>query len=385
MSRKPSKDSTPFARAMIIKKVLIHSLAIIVFLVPTLIIPAFYPTGMAIYLRLFLLFLILVEGLILFKIVFMNEKRSEILKKLGTIVFSLFVAFIFMEAIFMFIPRSHNYDYTLASKLWEAKYWKPINSLGFRDKEPGNKNSVILFVGDSFTAGDGLESVNDRFSNIVGAEMNKKEKKYTIINIGRKGLQTKEEFVAMKNFLYATIIKPQIIVLQYYGNDIANVAQENGLIFKGSFLYANVNKVLIPVISNSYFINYLYWLHSQDYITEPYITFLAKCYSNHNVLSKHKEEIMLFVNYAKENSIKLIVVVFPLLQDIERSDSMYVNDIVDFLKGNKICTINVSNLVKELPIEDRIINKNNGHASNKVNRIVAQEIFRNIAIIDTWK
>jgi len=92
---------------------------------------------------------------------------------------------------------------------------------------------------------------------------------------------------------------------------------------------------------------------------------------------KHKDDLKLFVDYARENSIQLIVIVFPFLADIEMSDSMYLNDIVNFFKANKTSVINVSQLAKDLPVNERIINKNDTHASKKLNRIVAQEILKN--------
>lgn len=101
----------------------------------------------------------------------------------------------------MFVTRSYSFDFTLASKLWFSKYWKPINSLGFRDREPQNNYNVILFVGDSFTAGHGLKSVDDRFSNIVESNLYKNNKQYTVINIGKLSADTLGECNVMKNFL----------------------------------------------------------------------------------------------------------------------------------------------------------------------------------------
>ncbi|MEN6422361.1 MAG: hypothetical protein ABFD76_10490, partial [Smithella sp.] len=152
------------------KKILFKSLLIIILLAAVFVLPLYYPTGWVIYFRLFLLCLILVKSSELFKLVFIDKISNKIISNTATVLFSLFVTFIILDAAFMFIPRSHSADYTLASKLWYAKYWKPINSLGFRDNEPANNNHVILFVGDSFTAGHGLKSVEDRFSNIVGKE-----------------------------------------------------------------------------------------------------------------------------------------------------------------------------------------------------------------------
>lgn len=362
------------------KNILFKSLIIIVLLISIFIIPIFYPTGIAMYFRLFFLCLIFIESVKLFKTIFIDKKRNEIISNAATVLFTFFIIFLILEVIFMFIPRSHKINCTLASKLWFSKYYQSINSFGYRDKEPDNNNPVILFVGDSFTGGHGLKSVNDRFSNIVGEELNKKGNKFSIINIGLRGLHTKEEYIRMKNFLYMTKIKPQIIVLQYFGDDIVDVAKADGTIkFDASKYFKNVNKFPLPVIACSYFFNYIFWSFPKDYITEPFQTFINEAYKNNSVLSKHKDELKLFVDYAKNNSIQLIVVVFPFLEDIETSNLLYVEAIINFFNYNNATTINVSNLVNNIPVSERIINNNDPHASKLVNRIVAHEILKKIS------
>lgn len=278
----------------------------------------------------------------------------------------------------MFIPRSHSIDYTLASKLWYKKYWKPINALGFRDTEPDYNSPVILFVGDSFTAGHGLKSIADRFSNIVDKELNKKKRRYTIINIGKPNLDSKSEYEEMKNFLYMTRIKPQKIILQYFGNDIEGAAADNGLIFEGFRPPPDMNKFILFIGSGSYFFNYLYFLFPREHLGMPYISYLTKAYGNNVILSRHKDDLQLFVNYARENSIQLIVLIFPFLNDIEKSDALYVNDIVNFFRMNKISVINVSALSRDIPVHERTVNKNDSHASIKLNKIIAQEILKQL-------
>lgn len=278
----------------------------------------------------------------------------------------------------MFIPRSHSTDYTLASRLWYAKYWKPINSLGFRDKEPDNNNPVVLFVGDSFTAGHGLKSVDDRFSNIAGKELNKKGKKYTVINIGKPNLDSRSEYDVMRAFIYMARIKPDKIILQYCGNDIESVAMNNGLIFDGFNPPSDMNKFLILIGSGSYLFNYLYFLSPREYLGMSYIAYLTKAYKNDDILSKHKDDLKLFMDYSRKNSIQLIVIVFPFLTDLGMSDSMYLNDIVSFFNANKISVINVSQLAKDIPVTERIVNINDTHASRKLNKIVAQEILKKL-------
>jgi len=359
-------------------KIILKSLFIIALLIVVFILPLFYPAGPAIYFRLFLLILILVESLRLFKICFIDKKKNRILTNSATVLFSLFVLFLLLEAIFMFIPRSHSADYTLASRLWYAKYWRPINSLGFRDKEPDGRNPVILFVGDSFTAGHGLKSVEERFSNIVGRELNQKGKSYSVINIGKPNLDTRDEYDVMKNFIYSTRIRPAKIVLQYCGNDIEGAAAAQGLVFDGFRPPPGMNRFLLLTGAGSYLFNYIYFLFPREYLGTPYITYLTGAYKNDQILSQHKQDLMLFIDYARENSIQLIVVVFPFLTDLEMSDAMYVKEIVNFLESNKVSVVNVSQGVKNIPAPERIVNMNDGHASPNVNRIVAEDILKKL-------
>jgi len=338
--------------------------------------PLLYLPKNLIYFRLLLIFLITIEVIVLFKNFFISKKANALITNIFTTLLSFFLIFIALESFFMFYPRSHGAGETLAARLWAQKYCSPsnFNSFGFRDIEPGNSDSVILFVGDSFTEGDGLENPEDRFSNIVRNELLSKNLKYSIVNIGVGGLDTRGEYDTMLRFIDKAKIKPQKIILQYYGNDIERVAQQNGIKFQGFSLYSDVPRVLLPIVKGSYFINFVYWMLPKPYET-PYTDFLIKAYKNNGVLSKHKNDLKLFIDYANENTAQLIVVVFPFIENIELSKSLYVDDIVSFFSENGVPTINVGRLIKDMPLKDRIVNLNDGHASKKVNRIVAQEIL----------
>ena len=360
------------------KKILFKILTISTLLISVLILPIFYPTGIAIYFRLFFLFLILTESLFLFKMVFTDKRVNRIISNVATILLSFFVIFILLEAIFMFIPRSHTFDHTLGFRLWYAKYWKPVNSLGFRDGEPRTNRPVILFVGDSFTAGSGLESVEDRFSNIAANQLNRQGKKYNLINIGQPSADTLGEYNQLKKIIYYTRIKPDKIFLQYFGNDIEYVAAENGFTFDGFPVFRDVKSIFMPIIAGSYLLNYIYWSFPKEYINQHYINYLHKAYSDKNILSKHKNELKLFVDYARENSVQLVVIIFPFLANTEMSDSMYLNNIINYFEMNKIDVINVSKLVKDIPVAERIVSRYDGHASRKVNQVIAQEILKKI-------
>ena len=84
------------------------------------------------------------------------------------------------------------------------------------------------------------------------------------------------------------------------------------------------------------------------------------------------------MDYAKENSIQFIVVIFPFLGDLEMSDVVYGNNVANYFKANNVSIINVSQLVKNVPLEERMVSKRDIHASIKVNKIVAEEILKKL-------
>jgi hypothetical protein len=233
-------------------------------------------------------------------------------------------------------------------------------------------------VGDSFTAGHGIKSINDRFSDIVGKTLKNRVQQYNAINIGLPNLDTRSEYDVMRHFLYATRIKPEIVVLQYFGNDIEGVAAKNGLVFEGFKPPSDLNPLILFIGSGSYLFNYIYFLFPREYLGLSYINFLKQAYKDGNILRQHKDDLKLFMDYAENNSIRLIAVVFPLLADIEMSNAMYVNEIVEFFEVNNVTTINVSTLAKDIPVTERMVNINDSHASKKLNGMVAKEILNKL-------
>lgn len=366
------------------QKIFIKSLLIIILLTAVFILPKIYPVGPVVYFRLFLLFLILILCVSLFRNIFIDNPKNKIASNAGTVLFSLFVTFIFLETIFMFVPRSNPAFNSLATNLWYYKYFRPVNSLGFRDKETPLKipagGRVILFVGDSFTVGDGLESADYRFSDIVGKELNKNGNNYTVINIGVEGLSSRQEYFTMTNYFYMTKIKPDIIVLQYFGNDIRDYVPDSVKQEKiDLFNLFGTNSFLLSIIRGSYLLDYIYWTYHRNTFAPhaaKLMQFYMDTYKNDDIFSKHQNDLMKFVKYAKDNSARLIVVVFPYLEAVEISDSVFAHKIAGFFQANHADVVNVSGLVKNMPVSERIVSGYDAHASRKVNKMVADEILK---------
>ncbi|MBI2258346.1 MAG: SGNH/GDSL hydrolase family protein [Flavobacteriia bacterium] len=321
-------------------------------------------------LRLVILFYIFCEVVLLFINLFVNGKWKKF-TNFGLILVTFIVSFIIIESVFMFIARSHGSGYTLAGQIWNGKYLKPFNSLGFRDKEPLKKENSIFFVGDSFTEGFGIKRRQDRFSDIFAS----KKTNFNCINIGKGGSDTDEELNITKKFIKKTKINPKKIILQYFGNDIDRKAMSLGLPFDGFKPYSDLSYFSKIFVKGSFFLNYFYWnLPRKDVV--PYTDFVLNSYQNELVFNKHRNDILAFIDFCKIQKIELIVIVFPFMEDLKISKKIYTEKIINFLNSKQIITIDVIPLVEKLSIKDRVVNNNDGHASEIVHKLVAKELLK---------
>lgn len=318
--------------------------------------------------------ILVISSIHLIKAILQSSKSEfkDAIKDTLLMFFSTIFILLTIELIFFFIPKSHFFGNTLASKNWHSYYKNPINTYGFHDYQPKNKKNCILFVGDSFTQGHGIKNVKDRYSNKI-EEYNHS---FTCINIGKNGLDTKQEFSTMINFISRSKIKPKIIVLQYFGNDIEGIAYSK-IKKKNNEPYAKLSKFSKVIIKGSYLINYLYWLYPhEDY--KPYLNYLKKAYSDPEIVKEHLSDLNKFIKYSAENKIKLKVLIFPFLVDFKLSDEIYENKIKSFFQSRKIETISVRQLVNKIKKNDLIVNKNDSHASILLNEIIAKKIYKTL-------
>lgn len=128
------------------------------------------------YLRLTLIFILIIEIILVFRNFLLNSENNNLIKNIGVSIVSTIVFLLLIESSFMFVPRTNGIDYSLTNILWFKKYWNPINSRGRSDLEPLNNSYINNFiVGVSFTVAQGINSVKDRFSNIVKENISKKD------------------------------------------------------------------------------------------------------------------------------------------------------------------------------------------------------------------
>ena len=271
-----------------------------------------------------------------------------------------------------FITPSEGFNFTLSSKLWMKKHWKPINSQGFRDVEhdPWSYAKKVFVVGDSFVAGHGIEDHRNRFADVLGRKL---PSDWEVIIIANNGWNTDEQY----NALVSHPAKPDLIVLSYFINDIEGAANQLGI--PRPPLVKQPTWFIRHVINTSYALNYLYWRvyrfsGSQD-MRRKYMDYLYQAYDNLDVWTLHKAQLSKFIGYARRHKINLVTVIFPDLTDIAGS-AAFTTKVADYMKSRGVTVIDMAEKLAGREPSSLIVNSFNAHPNVALNREVGELLYQ---------
>lgn len=210
----------------------------------------------------------------------------------------------------LFMNQSDGFNITMSSRNWFKEHWKPINSLGYRDDEPAPPDQgqkVVLILGDSFAAGHGVNDYRDRFSNRLGGLLGAG---YRVYNASDIGWDSTEELQALKKFP----IKPDVVVLSYYLNDIFGAAKKVQYDMPFGVKFPS-NAVMRYLVDNSALMNFAYWriarMGNMENAKESFWERLKTAFFDSAVWAEHERELDGVVDLCREKGARLIVLVFP--------------------------------------------------------------------------
>ncbi|TLU99138.1 SGNH/GDSL hydrolase family protein [Dyadobacter luticola] len=315
-------------------------------------------------------FLLIIEILRIFYYGVVKSKAKGLLANVVTIAVPLLVTLIFLEIIFMYIPQSHEGVLSKASQIWWEKYWKPVNSLGYHDKEvtkeAGKKN--VLVIGDSFAAGHGLKDVNERFSNILETKLG--TDKYAVYNLGMSGADTRDEAKRLQEFP----VKPDIIILEYFPNDIEKVGREKGLTLSGAEPYADLQGPMATIVKRFYLPNFIYWqLPHTGFST--FEKFVQTAYTDTTVLNAHLRDLSKMIDYRDSTKAEMYAVFIPFLFQIDKSAG-YTKPVEEYLKSKGVKVVPINDGIVKIPEKERVVGKNDGHGSGTLNALIADRLYK---------
>ncbi len=320
-------------------------------------------------------------------------KRRNILVSALSVLFILFV----LEGVFMFVPKSYGKGdpNNLAERLWFSKYWQ-VNQLGYRDTELNPESDQdkfkIAILGDSFVAGHGIEDVNDRFSNILGNQLGSN---YRVYNMGLNGADTQAEFDKLVTFP----IKPNLIVLVHYPNDIQRVPDRSA---ESSCADDNINLVYAQllnlslskgIIQYSYLLNYFYYKFEsavkifpnthrgkttkdhmlEDHNRNNYQSF----YLREGMFREHLQNLNRFIAITEREGIPLMIMLIPETWDetIDYSGEYINKPLGRFFSQRGIPVLDLYILLKQIPIEERVVSNRDAHLSVISNKQIGSVLY----------
>jgi hypothetical protein len=354
---------------------------------------------------LFKLFLLITGSLIATVFFFKRFWRGESKIRSITInfivlVFSLLYSFTLLELLLSTVfLQSYESGFSLFEKRWDDLYWKPINSIGYRDvdhpKSDFANKKTIYVVGDSFVAGYGIKDYRDRFANVLQDELGER---WSVITIAKNGWGTFAEYNALLSYpnkptkifgangngiVNQTIqdpnLKPNVIILSYFINDIEDAAYFDGLgWFQPPALYGN--QFIQSMSNRSFVFNFVYWtlyLRMHPDIGKVYWDYLRECYTRGDIWKTQTDELLKFVDFARSRNIKLIVVVFPELRNIEGSKE-FTSKVVDLMKENNVSVIDLDTILSGRNPRELIVQPLDGHPSAELHKEVANLLFERV-------
>jgi len=316
--------------------------------------------------------LLLAEILRIFYYVIIKPRSKGLIANIFTLTVPLLIVLILIEIVFMYVPQSHEGVLSKASQIWWDKYWQPVNSLNYRDKEPvaDSDKIKVLVLGDSFAAGHGIENLDDRFSDILEKKLG--SDKYVVYNLGISGSDTRDEAERLEKYP----VKPDILILQYFPNDIERVAREGGLSLSGTEPYSDLKGPLNTVIKRFYLPNFIYWQLPHTAFS-TFEDFVQKAYTDSTILASHFNDLNRIKQVADSAGAPMYTVFIPFLMQTEKSES-YTKPVSDYLAQQGAHVISIAEEIDKIEPKDRVVGKNDGHAGPKVNHIMAEKVYNSI-------
>lgn len=265
--------------------------------------------------------------------------------------------------------------YTKVSKRWKKRYYVR-NSAGFRDnieyttqRQSGKRR--ITFLGDSFTVGHGIKSVEDRFVNLIRAG----HPEWEVHMFALLGIDTGQEIEVLKTMRSNRDgYELDQVVLVYCLNDIADLFKDWDATVSGIFSDQNRGGWLRE---HSYFFDTVYHRYkaSHDPRIREYYSFVRDGYRGPQ-WPIQQARLRQLRDYVAANGGRLLVVTWPFLQlEGAHYEYQFVHDQLNqFWKQLGVPHLDLQPVFAAEPPVKTIVNRYDPHPNEYANRLAAQAI-----------
>jgi hypothetical protein len=269
---------------------------------------------------------------------------------------------------------SDSMNITLTSLQWYKRHFR-YNNAGFRDntdyslKVPEGKMRVS-FLGDSFTAGAGINNVEKRFVNIF-----RKDTSWDVHSLATCGDDTLKEMAVVEK-LSAIGYRTNYFVLVFNLNDATEISQEGSDAMRRIISNYESDSLLR---NRSYFIDTMYYRYKRLHDPEVmnHFRMLPNDYQG-ATWDRLTGSLLQLDRLVRSQDAHLLVVIFPLVHAINKDRAypyQYIHSrMTSFLQANGIPHLDLLEPLMKHRDEPLTANKYDGHPNELAHRVAAVQI-----------
>ncbi|MCB0344254.1 MAG: SGNH/GDSL hydrolase family protein [Bdellovibrionales bacterium] len=298
-----------------------------------------------------------------------SRRVRESVGNLLLVIFSFTFVLFAVESWFFIYPIADARIYSKTASRWGYKYWGEKNSFGYRDREYTRDRCgsvpLLAVIGDSFAAGWGVKDRRERFVNLIRDAL---EPQMETVLIGDLAWDSKKELDGLK----AYPCKPDVVILSYYFNDIFNEAVSQGVVAAPQPTPAP--KLLRPLVDHFYLFDFAWTIYDRRFGGHSGVVELIEAaFNSKEVWAAHKQQLKDIVKYTRDNEIKLITVIFPVLSAVDVTRK-FAHQVAEVFVEEGIKTIDLSSELSMYSPRQLVVNAFDSHPNEFTNRLVFESL-----------
>lgn len=272
--------------------------------------------------------------------------------------------------------ETDSFGMSLPARRWFALHTR-LNSLGCRDKEWSQAKPQgvhrIVFLGDSFAYGWGIENPGDRFGDLIQARFDATSPGLVeTMNVAKPGWGTIDQIPPLASMIDAYDIDE--VVLCHVPNDIEKLlptTDEFNPIRPPSPGFINLDSS--PLLDYLYRRIYLPRVPT----VHGYHDWLAEGYDDAAVWSRQRQNFQEMAEVCRERGVKFRVALLPFLcTQGSRFQQQEIQKLVRLhFEANQIEVIDLSEAVQHRPAAELVVNSVDAHPNELAHRLFADKLW----------
>jgi hypothetical protein len=250
-----------------------------------------------------------------------------------------------------------------------------LNSHGYRgyDFTPKNQGHFrIISIGDSIAFGEGVK-YEDTYSRIIEKRLRAKNSTTEVYNLGINGYGIRDEVASLKNNLNQ--YQPDLVIWDYTLNDISH-----GAIFEW-YISMDKKKKRTLIKTPSRFINYIQNKLWKLYSSEAFVDYILEIYQS----DRYWHELTLYLkrvnNLIKEKDAKLLILIFPQLDALEKKAYVFKPihiKLAKYFKHSNIPFIDFTDIFQENDPSSLKVHYLDAHPNEIAHKLIADKVIKEI-------